>query len=486
MASSNNTIGQEFTDETYATRNSLRRVFGTNIDPYWRIISEYRKSHKVSLGIKTIGAKELYVVLTDVIKAKISGIETKLTQLANKVASLDDLIESSQAKRSCLTLCLNPIKVAEKVNISDLSFNALINDTYFENNPNHEPLVNYLDAIYFLSSREPKSFDENTLPLIYSKILKTEELTRFYRTKDWDNSARNAIFQPNPIYPYCPHDRIENLMDGFTSCLEKDSISPLVRAILAIYYISHIKPFDKRNDSVAALTSKWLLAESLSNPFAYYLPIEELLDNDSKMNEAYIEVQRDGDLTYLVDASIAILEKVMTDLEDKIADIRINTYREESTRIPEIEKPLEAPPKMEEIPTLAPIVDEEKETAPAENKVEIIPTEEKKSIKASQTLTAKDIESSQVGHTSTLSEKEVKEYVIYLMETEPDLNKKQASFYATHCIEGRYYTIQQFKEYTKCVYETARTSMDKLAAKGFYKKCALKNKFVYTPIKKRR
>ncbi len=486
MANQNNTIGQKFTDETYATRNSLRKVFGTNIDPYWQIISKYRQSHKVYLGVKTIGMKDIYVVLTDVINSKISGVETKLTQLANKVASLDDLIESSQAKRTCLSACLNPIKAVEKVDISDLSFNALINDTYFEDNPSHTPLVNYLDAIYFLSSREPKRFDEDTLPLIYSKILKTDELTRFYRTRDWDNSARNAIFQPNPIYPYCPHDAIEKLMDGFATALENDSASPLVRAILAVYYISHIKPFDKGNNSVAALSSKWLLAESISNPFAYYLPLEAILDSSPKMNETYMEVQKDGDLTYLVDASISILEQVVTDLEDKIADIRINTYREESTRIPEIEKPVVAPPKPEPAPAPTPAVAEEKEVAPIETKVEVMPREEKKPVKASETLTAKDMESSQTGRASTLSDKEVKEYVIYLMETEPDLNKKQASFYATHCIEGRYYTIQQFKEYTKCVYETARTSMDKLAAKGFYKKCALKNKFVYTPVKKRR
>ena len=80
-----------------------------------------------------------------------------------------------------------------------------------------------------------------------------------------------------------------------------------------------------------------------------------------------------------------------------------------------------------------------------------------------------------------LTKSEIKDYVRYLLETNPSLNKKQASFYASHCTNGRYYTIQQYKAFTKCVYETARTSMDKLAEEGYYKKLQFKNKFVYTP-----
>lgn len=80
-----------------------------------------------------------------------------------------------------------------------------------------------------------------------------------------------------------------------------------------------------------------------------------------------------------------------------------------------------------------------------------------------------------------LNEKETKEYTRYLLETNPNLNKKQASFLANHCTPGRYYNIQQFKNFTRCVYETARTSMDKLASEGYYEKRQIKNKFVYTP-----
>ena len=65
------------------------------------------------------------------------------------------------------------------------------------------------------------------------------------------------------------------------------------------------------------------------------------------------------------------------------------------------------------------------------------------------------------------------------------LKKKEAYFYARHCTLGMYYTIDQFKKATKCVYETARTSMEHLVELGYYKKAPAGKKFVYTPIKRK-
>ena len=81
------------------------------------------------------------------------------------------------------------------------------------------------------------------------------------------------------------------------------------------------------------------------------------------------------------------------------------------------------------------------------------------------------------------SDKEIKDTAKYLLETHPSLRKKQALFYASHCTLGRFYTIQDYKRFSRCVYETARTSMDHLAELGFYAKKQIKNKFVYTPLK---
>jgi hypothetical protein len=69
-----------------------------------------------------------------------------------------------------------------------------------------------------------------------------------------------------------------------------------------------------------------------------------------------------------------------------------------------------------------------------------------------------------------------------LKEVYPQLKKKQAHFYAGHCTVGLYYTIEQFKKEENTVYETARTSMEDLANRGFYRKEQIGKKFVYTPV----
>ena len=114
-------------------------------------------------------------------------------------------------------------------------------------------------------------------------------------------------------------------------------------------------------------------------------------------------------------------------------------------------------------------VPEKEETNEEKAKVPVIPS-----------LTNGNVPSSK----DSLSKSEIKDYIRYLLETNPNLNKKQATFLANHCTPGRFYTIQQFKDFASCVYETARTSMDKLAQEGYYEKLQFKNKFVYSPVKK--
>ncbi len=152
----------------------------------------------------------------------------------------------------------------------------------------------------------------------------------------------------------------------------------------------------------------------------------------------------------------------------------------------------------EEKPIPAPVVEpakpvEETPVVPEPTPVEPAPVtkEEKPRVAPEKVITLEEMapkenegESALQVESNPLSGKEIKEYTQYLLETNPALNKNQASFLANHCTMGRYYTIQQFKKFTRCAYETARTSMDKLAQERYYTKLQVKNKFVYTPIKK--
>ena len=180
-------------------------------------------------------------------------------------------------------------------------------------------------------------------------------------------------------------------------------------------------------------------------------------------------------------------EETQEDIEKTLSNFKEESLIEETPnkeREPETEEIRSLP--SEEIEPLGDRKTEEKaeETSPKKETIAkpLVPASktitEKEMVEASRNVSAPSFE------LDVLSEKEAKEYMRYLLETNPNLNKKQASFLSTHCTPGRFYSIQQFKTFTHCVYETARTSMDKLALEGYYEKLQVKNKFVYTPKRK--
>lgn len=69
-----------------------------------------------------------------------------------------------------------------------------------------------------------------------------------------------------------------------------------------------------------------------------------------------------------------------------------------------------------------------------------------------------------------------------LLQAYPVLRPFQVEFYLNHCRTGEFYTLRQFQEAERVVYETARTSMELLANLGFYHKTKSGKKFTYTPI----
>lgn len=205
------------------------------------------------------------------------------------------------------------------------------------------------------------------------------------------------------------------------------------------------------------------------------------------------------------------MNRLLDNLKDQIQQARITHYKGEyQTLSPEEEKraeeiapaPVAPAPEPEEKPIEEPIMEEKaeepasavfEEPAPVEPKPQVIEKKEpKNALKPSGFITPEEMmmeQPSVPGYrfgvpSNTLSDKEVKEYVRYLLETNPSLNRKQANFLANHCTPGRYYTIQQYKSFCRCAYETARTSMDHLASEGYYEKLQVKNKFVYRPATK--
>jgi Fic family protein len=543
-----------YTDEQYLSKSELQAVMKTSlIDGYWNDILAYRKKHETEYPFFTIPNKPIYLTATDAISARIEAAELKIARFLNLYKSLRDAHEIELARRAIYLESLRAISVLEGASMSELSLKALLNGTYGESNPLHAPVIAFRKALDFYSDKVVVGPTEDFLGDAYARLLGVEELTKFYRVRDFDAYAARAKFMYNPDYTYAPSEAIESLMQGLMGWLEKSDAAHFVKALAALYYLDYLKPFDDHNESLAALLAKDAYASSEQGDEAFLLPFEAVLASGSGYKALALETSRTGDLTYLVIHAIEVLMPLLDSLTEEINSVRVATYVPEYTALTGDEKaladlqnakksqqlslfdtatipgpilaqavPVTAAPTTVAVPVMAtptvvtpivpspavlkpaPVVPTPGPMAPSQSAPQAVsqpvvaaskapsaasadkaPVAAPKKVREAPLAAPTIAEPGTLAHDGpTLSEKEVREYVLYLLETNPHLNKNQAAFLASHCTPGRYYTIQQFKQTIKCAYETARTSMDKLAAEGYYEKLQVKNKFVYSPAPK--
>ena len=504
---------ESFTDEKYLNRRELSRALNTTfIDSFWKEQEEYRKQYRYELPVSLINRTPIYVTLTPVINDKIAMFENKIDNTLRLYRGLDEAAKY-EVRKNAFFPWLRSIAVYEGVQISDISIRALLNGTYREDAPEHMPVIHYLRTLdhYLAEDQRLLQPDDNFLADAFTYLLGVPELTKFYRDEG-PNSYRPISIINGFDYDKAPAREIEPMMENLFGML-KGTDKLLINALTALFYVSYIQPFDNLNYPLSILLAKDVYAGSSSGISAFMLPLESLL-GDHAIMEAIKECKKDGDLTYFILGCINTMNRLLDNLKDQIQQARITHYQGEyKTLSPEEEKraeeiapaPLTPAPEPEAVePAMEPepMVEEEaeepapavfEEPAPEEPKPEVIEKKEpKNALKPSGYITPEEMmkETSSVpGYrfgvpSNTLSDKEVKEYVRYLLETNPSLNRKQANFLANHCTPGRYYTIQQYKSFCRCAYETARTSMDHLASEGYYEKLQVKNKFVYRPATK--
>ena len=279
--------------------------------------------------------------------------------------------------------------------------------------------------------------------------------------------------------------------------------------MITLYFFHYLKPFESCNDLMALLCCKTILSQSKLGPCSALLPLENLLIKSPDWDEMDSEIQRQADLTYIFyyfmdRSSSSLSEELNFFLRIKKEGIQseINalpasgetettlakTVPEEepvSPSIPETKQEEITFPSMEETN-----LEEEKEEA---NETETPPTApELKEVphkpnpnRPAPVLPEKRIDEGELAVVIPKKEiagKDLRDAAKYIYETNPQISRAQASFFATHCTMGCYYSIQDYKRHVRCAYETARTSMDNLARYGFYRKLQFKNKFVYTPL----
>lgn len=508
----------QYTDEQYLTRKELAQAMHTSlVDGYWMDVRNYRGKNAVPFAHRTISNQRFWLCASVGVKAKISAFDEAVNHLLALVSKLDEPKLKDETERAFLLSCLTSYVRFMKIDVPTLSIKALLNGTYHEDNPAHAPIISYLRTLRLFLSKAPEKADADFLAEAYGSLLGQEELTKFYRTMDYDNSASRARYMTGGDYHYAPYEAIEPLMNEFFAFSLDEGISMSSRAIGALYFLDLVKPFWDNNRELACLLGKTVIAKATGNNAAFLLPLEAVFQPNSRYDSLYLETQHSGDLTYIITYAIDLLTPLIASLENSLKDIRLAAYRSEMRPLSPSEKTLVEAAPVE--PTQMSLLDGEKKEEAAPAAEEPIPAAEeptpvavkseevllkpvempheerpqpkpvpkaapkKAAVPAAQVLPASSGELAIAAPEAALSEKEIKEYVQYLLESNPSLNKNQATFLSNHCTMGHYYTIQQFKSSARCAYETARTSMDKLAEQGYYEKKALKNKYVYTPVK---
>lgn len=482
-----NDIAVRFTENYYATKNEVSRELKISvIDGVWDKILSYRAPFCHYLTIRNIDKNQLRVCLCPTISSNVNTVESKLLRIlaeANKLNTVNSdkqYFHQSLLVKSLQNLALTNMSYSEEEHVRKVVLGQKQDDE----------LQNYLNALNFIKDRYVNQIDLDFLAYLYSKVTNNTELTSFYRTSDLEDPNSRAIV--SRVYKCAPVGLIEQMMSSLFNFVEKSTISPLCRALISYYYIQLVKPFANYNNEIAVLFAKAVLAHHSIGEFAAYLPLEAILnENESDLNKISTEVQMTSDVTYFLTYALKFADKEFTKLLDSLAEyssqiIKNDFFKiDEETPAPEVAPIPEVAhaPEVAPIPEPAPVV----EVAPAPKPTPIPEpvVEEKKAEVKTSPVVEKPAGIAVSYIPEELDEKTAQRLEKHLLELDPRLSKGQAYFYARHCTLGMYYTIDQYKKATKCVYETARTSMDKLVEFGYYHKDSFGKKFVYTPVNRK-
>ncbi len=506
-------IAKRYTDEEYLTKSELSFALKTSlIDGYWHEVIAYRKEHQEALPLKSIKNKSFYYVKTDSIMKKADDCLSSLGRIVNLYKKGVHQSDISSMERALYFSSLSPINKAYGSKTDELTLKAIINGTYRDKGDGKEAMLRsyYSSLRHFASDPYPSKPDDTFIGKAYASILGVDELSEYYRRGDFDNRVSKNTYYADAVYPYAPASLIETMMDDFYLFLSSNE-RPLLKALIGMFYIIYVRPFASKNEEVATLLALDTLAyEAGLGKEAFLLPLSSALIFEPVLEDlTFLGAQKAGDLTYYLTRSFKIIEDSCAELKSQLDEILLSRFSEEANALSMEEERKAEQAKSDlshsakqislfEAPNASTsesdILPKKEETKANEKKTFIPPKKEEGSASKAKGKEIETISKEEVNKAngvaiaikkkdSPLSDKEIKEYVSYLLESNYALNKSQASFLANHCTIGHYYSIQQYKKFARCAYETARTSMEKLVNEGYYKKMQVKNKFVYTPIK---
>ncbi|MCR5348828.1 MAG: hypothetical protein K6E59_04395 [Bacilli bacterium] len=487
----NEEIYFRYTDLNYVNERDFYKALGsTLLERLWTGMLKYRQDNSDKTALRNLAQAPFTLTRTTRLKAKYNAFYAKLMAVSSEFSKFDPMPDEGQrGKRNALYQCLKAACDLEGVKLSEPTLRTMVAGLD-SGDRNGSGIPGYRD--YLLGKVNPSGVTlEDSFRSLFEAFGGSKELILFYRTTDPSANLGRAA-------DYAKTGGLDSYIANLEDFISEDPLFPLGKAFLAGFFVSYLEMFEAHNGLAACALTKRLLAESGIGPLAMLLPLESAFALTPAAKDAFAESARTADFTYAFLHFINVLDPLIDGLYDDWAKTRAEAVKREYRSVPHEEKvepaavPEEVAPSVEESPM------EEVPVAPSEEMVEVpvvTPEPPAQAEEPEEPVSGKGhispevpvlesipaIDPSAYAPRASLSDKEVKMFARYIVETHPDISKQQALFFASHHILGRYYTIQDFKRTMKVAYETARTSMDRLAQAGLYKKLRIKNKYVYTP-----
>ncbi|MGI6714383.1 MAG: hypothetical protein ACOX3K_05020 [Bacilli bacterium] len=508
-----NKLITDFCDNTYATKQEVVKATQTTmIEPFWRQIIEYRSGFTRPLGLKTVTNDPFRVVLTPVISEKLNQLERKLLRASLRVEKLNsEDLTAVFLRDKQYQVCLSAISTRYQLQPNPSFLHSVVRGNVSAPAVETMVIVNYFSALKYIEHNKNKPLDEDFIGYLYTIMNSGAELTQFYRTKEVRDPSQQSLI--DQVYLAAPVSRIDDMMKSLFAYLNNDHQTVLVRALFAFFFFSYVKPFEFYSEELAILLLKTILIKHDLEPIATLLDLEKLLIEDHERLEMLnYEVKRTTDFTYLLFDFIPRVSKAVDDLMERLINLEKDVLIKENYQVetPEPEREIAAlerastPPHHLPPPlTPPPVIEERRLEAelsafpPLTEAKPVIETKTPEVVeeKPAPALVEQKLAGGEIAYEQRLAvdslpigldEVDAAKLEIHLREMDPSLKKGEAYFYARHCTLGKFYTIDQYRKTLNCAYETARTSMEHLVEAGYYRKEKYKNKFIYTPVPRRR
>ena len=483
-----NDLGYRFTNEIYATKKEVANTLKvTLIDKFWTNIIEYRSHFTVKTGVKSIDDTFFSVCLAPSINEKLNTIERKINKVYKKYNTSKSTTFKDEISTLSISKCVKEVANSLMIDVSDEEIRNIVTNNASAISPEKLILRKYASLLNDLLNSESVSslsaISDYLYEIVSVLVPNFNETGSIYRNKSLTPQKLNY----SNVYDESPVRLIEPLMKNLFNYLTNSKQGFILKIAITIFYINYIKPFEAYNELVSILLSKYILLNNDLESISSFIDFESILAKENKLISANEETQKACDVTYFLVYFCDKLNEKLDELIDNLINLKVEEVKTEYYDIKKEENFTIMSESELKGETFKPYNEIKEETVVEEAKSsnnEFVNDEIVNSNDDSQQI--KMIRNPAITNlTYAYSEEEARKVEQFLTESNPNLSRPQAYFYARHCTVGKYYTIAQYKKEVGCAYETARVSMDKLVSEGYYAKEPYKNKFLYTPIKRK-